>query len=443
MMSEPIPPQENSLAAEKVRSFPQTPGVYLMKDDAGRVIYVGKAKNLRARAGSYFLKAAAEDPRTAKLVQEIRDIDYLDAACEIDALLMEARLVKDILPKHNRDLRDDKSFPYLEIFTREDFPRVRFTREPKARGTKLYGPFTNPRALRGAIQLLQKTFKFRTCALDIDETDPRWRWFRPCLLASIGQCTAPCNLRISKDEYRKSIRRLQRFLEGGKNTLLAEIREEMATAAKELHFEEAARLRDEIEMLQSLDERGELETHVQPEVFPIDPKRGLAGLQKVLHLANRPRTIEGVDIAHTAGTETVAAVVQFIDGLPFKPGYRRMKIHGVDGPDDTASIHEAVARRFHHIQKEGETPPDILLIDGGRGQLNAALAALASLGINSQTVVALAKREELVYVQAAGEPLHLSRHAYSLRLLQYVRDEAHRFAQHYHHLLRKKSQLGQ
>jgi excinuclease ABC subunit C len=442
-MSEPIRPQDDSLAAEKVRSFPQTPGVYLMKDDAGRVIYVGKAKNLRARAGSYFLKAAAEDPRTAKLVQEIRDIDYLDAASEIDALLMEARLVKDILPKYNRDLRDDKSFPYLEIFTHEDFPRVRFTRQPKARGTKLYGPFTNPRALRGAIQLLQKTFKFRTCALDIEETDPRWRWFRPCLLASIGQCTAPCNLRISKEEYRKSIRRLQRFLEGGKNTLLAEIREEMATAAKELHFEEAAQLRDEIEMLESLDERGELETHVQPEVFPIDPKRGLAGLQKVLHLANRPRTIEGVDIAHTAGTETVAAVVQFIDGLPFKPGYRRMKIHGVDGPDDTASIHEAVARRFRHVQEECETPPDILLIDGGRGQLNAALAALAALGISSQTVVALAKREELVYVQAADEPLHLSRHAYSLRLLQYVRDEAHRFAQHYHHLLRKKSQLGQ
>ena len=154
----------------------------------------------------------------------------------------------------------------------------------------------------------------------------------------------------------------------------------MAAAAKELHFEEAARLRDEIEMLETLDDRGELETHVQPEVFPIDPKRGLAGLQKVLHLEQRPRTIEGIDIAHIAGTETVAAVVQFIDGLPFKPGYRRMKIRGVEGPDDTASIHEAVARRFQHIQTEGETPPDILLIDGGRGQLNAALAALASLG---------------------------------------------------------------
>ncbi len=442
-MAETPPPADNSLAAEKVRSFPPTPGVYLMKDEAGRVIYVGKAKNLRARAGSYFLKAAAEDPRTAKLVQEIRDIDYLDAESEIDALLMEARLVKDILPKFNRDLRDDKTFPYLEIFTHEDFPRVRFTREPKLRGTKLYGPFANPRGLRGAIQLLQKIFKFRTCTLDIDETDKRWRWFRPCLLASIDQCSAPCNLRISKEDYRKGIRRLQRFLDGDKSALLTEMREEMAAAAKDVHFEEAARLRDEIEMLESLDQRGELETHVQPEVFPIDPKRGLAGLQKVLHLEQRPRTIEGIDVAHTAGTETVAAVVQFIDGLPFKPGYRRMKIRGVDGPDDVASIHEAVLRRFQHIQQEGEPSPDILLVDGGKGQLHAALAALSSLGIDSQKAISLAKREELVFTPDAEEPLHLSRHSYSLRLLQYVRDEAHRFAQHYHHLLRRRSQLGE
>lgn len=436
-------PNDFSRAAEKVRAFPQTPGVYLMKDEAGRVIYVGKAKNLRARAGSYFLKAAAEDPRTAKLVLEIRDIDYLDADSEIDALLMEARLIKDILPKFNRDLRDDKTFPYLEIFTHEDFPRVRFTREPKARGTKLYGPFANPRGLRGAIQVLQKIFRFRTCSLDIDADSPRWRWFRPCLLHSIHQCTAPCNLRISKEDYRKGIRRLQGFLEGGRKRLLGEMREEMATASREMRFEEAARLRDEMQMLESLDDRGALETHVQPEVFPIDPKRGLAGLQKVLRLEQRPRTIEGIDIAHTAGTETVASIVQFIDGLPFKPGYRRMRIEGVEGPDDTASIHEAVVRRFRRLRDAHETPPDLLVIDGGRGQLNAALAALTSLAFPKQTVVSLAKREELVFLPDADDPLRLSRHSYALRLLQSVRDEAHRFAQHYHHLLRKKSQLGE
>ena len=442
-MSDTPQPDDNSLAAEKVRSFLHTPGVYLMKDAAGRVIYVGKAKDLRNRAGSYCLKAAAEDPRTARLVQEIRDIDYLEAESEVDALLVEARLIKDIQPKFNQDLKDDKTFPYLEIYTREEFPRVEITREPKAHGTKLYGPFANVRGLRGALQVLQKIFKFRTCSLDIREDDERWRWFRPCLLASIHQCTAPCALRISKEQYRKDIRRLQQFLEGKKQSLLEEMREEMAAVSKELRFEEAARLRDEIRLLETLDQRGELDKHVQPEVFPIDPKRGLAGLQKVLHLAERPRTIEGVDIAHLAGTETVASLVQFIDGMPFKPGYKRFRIRNVEGVDDFSSIYEVVARRFQRLQDEGQSFPDILLVDGGKGQLNAAMSAFTTLQIEPPTVISLAKREEEIFVTGADDPLRLSRHSYALRLLQYVRDEAHRFAQHYHHILRRKSTLGE
>ncbi len=436
-------PRDNSQAAEKVRSFPHTPGVYLMKDGAGRVIYVGKAKDLRSRAGSYFLKAAAEDRRTAQLVQEIRDIDFLEAESEVDALLMEARLIKDIQPKFNQDLKDDKTFPYLEIHTDEDFPRVAFTREPCARGTKLYGPFASAAGLRGAIQVLQKVFRFRTCTLDIDEGDERWRWFRPCLLASIHQCTAPCNLRISKEAYRKDIRRLEKFLEGKKHDLLDEMREEMTAAARELRFEEAARLRDEIHLLETLDERGELDTHVQPEVFHIDPKKGLAGLQRTLRLAQPPRVIEGGDIAHLAGAETVASLVQFIDGLPFKPGYRHYRIREVQGVDDFASIHEVVARRFHRLRDEGEVFPDVLLVDGGLGQLHAALAAFDALAIEPPMVISLAKREEEVFVMGSAEPLRLARHSYALRLLQYVRDEAHRFAQHYHHILRRKSTLGE
>jgi len=436
-------PVDNSAAAEKVRSFPHSPGVYLMKDSAGRVIYVGKAKDLRNRAGSYFLKAAADDQRTARLVREIRDVDFLEAESEVDALLMEARLIKDVQPKFNQDLKDDKTFPYLEISTDEDFPRVTFTREPRPRGTKLYGPFASAAGLRGAIQVLQKVFKFRTCSLDIDEGDPRWQWFRPCLLASIRQCTAPCNLRIAKEEYRKDIRRLQQFLEGKKRTLLEEMRQDMAVAAGELRFEEAARLRDEIQLLETLDQRGELDTHVQPEVFPVDPKKGLAGLQRVLRLESRPRVIEGVDIAHLAGRETVASLVQFIDGLPFKPGYKHFKIREVAGADDTASIHEVVARRFQRLRDEGDVVPDILLVDGGRGQLNAALAALALVEIRPPAVISLAKREEEVFVPDREEPLRLGRHSFALRLLQYVRDEAHRFAQHYHHILRRKSTLGE
>jgi excinuclease ABC subunit C len=430
-------------ALAKVREFPATPGVYLLKDTAGRVIYVGKAKNLRARASSYFLKAAADERRTAELVREIADIDFVACDSEVDALLMEARLVKDVRPKFNVDLKDDKTFPYLEIHVREDFPRVEFTREPKERGTKLYGPFASASGLRGAIQVLQKIFRFRTCSLDIEEGEEKWRWFRPCLLASIKQCTAPCNLRISKEDYRRDIHRLRLFLEGHKARVLKEMNEEMQAAAKELKFEKAARLRDEIRLLETLDERGELDTHAQPEVFYIDPKKGLAGLKRILHLPQPPRRIEGVDIAHLGGGETVASLVQFIDGLPFKPGYKRYKIRSVEGVDDFASIHEVVARRFKRLSDEGESFPDILLIDGGRGQLNAGLAAFRELKLTPPAVLALAKEEEEVYLMDRDEPLRLSRHAYALRLLQYVRDEAHRFAQHYHHILRRKSTLGE
>ena len=429
---------DRAAAAAKVKTFPQTPGVYLMKDAAGRVIYVGKAKNLRARAGSYFLKAAEQDRRTADLVQEIRDIDYLEADSEVDALLLESRLVKDVQPRFNSDLKDDKTFPYLQITTHEDYPRVEFTRTPKQKGVKLYGPFTSAGSLRGAIVVLQRIFKFRTCSLDIDADDDQWRWFRPCLLASIEQCTAPCNLRISKEEYRRDINRLKTFLDGGKKRLLEEMRQEMLAASAQLEFERAARLRDEIRLLETLDQRGDLEEHVQPEVFLVDPKKGLAGLEKVLGLPRPPRVIEGVDIAHLAGNETVASLVQFIDGLPFKPGYKRYRIKTVDGIDDFKSIHEVVSRRFSRLVREGAPLPDIFLVDGGKGQLSAAMDALESLGIVPPCVISLAKREEEVFLPGRSEPLRLSRDSYSLRLLEYVRDEAHRFAQHYHHLLRNK-----
>lgn len=433
----------NSPAARKVRSFPQTPGVYLMKDESGIVIYVGKAKNLRSRAGSYFLKGALEETRTATWVHEIADIDHLECDSEVDALLVESRLIKDIQPKHNKEQKDDKSFPYLQIITGEDFPRVELTRTPRTSGVKLYGPFASAGALRGAIQVLQKIFKFRTCSLDIQSNDDRWRWFRPCLLASIKQCTAPCNMRITKEEYRKDIKRLQMFMEGNKTRLIGSLKKEMQKASKELLFEQAAKLRDEITMLESLDERGELDTHAQPEVFYIDPQKGLSGLRQILKLPETPRTIEGVDIAHLGGGQTVASLVKFIDGLPFKPGYRRFKIKNVTGVDDFRSIHEVVSRRFQRLHDESDVFPDILLIDGGKGQLSSAVAAFESLGIEPPVLLSIAKKNEEIFRPGDSEPICLDRRSFGLRLLQYVRDEAHRFAQHYHHILRQKAQFDE
>lgn len=431
----------NTDPREKVRTFPTTPGVYLMKDSRGRVIYVGKAVNLRSRAASYFTKAAATDRRTADLVPEIAEIDYIESDSEVDALLLEARLIKDVQPRFNQELKDDKTFPYLEISIREDFPRVEFTRKPRDKGTKLYGPFTSAKKLRGTIAVLQKIFQFRTCSLDIDEGDQRWRWFRPCLLHSINQCTAPCNLSIGKDDYRQDINRLRMFLDGKKGKLLKELRQEMQAASRDLKYEKAARIRDEINALESLNLRGNLEEHAQPEVFYIDPKKGMAGLKKIFKLPELPRRIEGIDIAHLQGGETVASLVQFIDGLPFKHGYKRYKIRTVDGVDDFASIREVVSRRFRRLSQEGESFPDILLIDGGKGQLSSAMQALQAIDVVPPFTISLAKREEEVFVPGETEPRRLSKHSYGLRLLQYVRDESHRFAQHYHHILRRKSSL--
>lgn len=436
MDDERIPPRE------KVKTFPQGPGVYLMKDAEGRVIYVGKAVNLRNRAGSYFTRAAEIDRRTADLIPQIADIDFIEADSEVDALLMESRLIKDIQPRFNNMLKDDKTFPYLQITTGEDYPRVEFTRQPRTSGVKLYGPFTSAGKLRGTIAVLQKIFRFRTCELDIAEGDERWRWFRPCLLASINQCTAPCNLRISKDDYREDIRRLRLFLDGGKVRLLKELETQMLEASQQLKFEKAARLRDEIAALKNLNLRGNLEDHAQPEVFYIDPGKGLAGLRKVLKLSEVPRRIEGLDIAHLQGGETVASLVQFIDGLPFKHGYRKFKIKSVEGVDDFASMREVITRHFRRMSQEGESFPDLLLVDGGKGQLNAVMETFEAIGIRPPTTISLAKREEEVFLPGESEPLRLSRHSYALRLLQYVRDEAHRFAQHYHHQLRSKSVLG-
>ena len=228
------------------------------------------------------------------------------------------------------------------------------------------------------------------------------------------------------------------MLEGKKDRLIKRMEREMLAASEALNFEKARRIRDEITALENLDLRGDVEADMQPEVFPIDPKKGLAGLKKVLGLAKMPRTIEGMDIAHLSGQDTVASLVSFLDGLPFKPGYRRFKVKSVEGVDDFASMREVVTRRFRRLREEDEVFPDILLIDGGKGQLNAALDAFENLGIAPPCLISLAKQEEEIFRPGEAESIKLSKHSAALRLLQYVRDEAHRFAQHYHHMLRRK-----
>lgn len=437
---------------ERICRFPLTPGVYLMKDPEGRVLYIGKARSLRPRVASYFQDSAdllaTRGPEIAHMASLVTDIDFLECETEVDALLTENRLIKDTQPTFNERLKDDKSFPYLEITTGDDFPAVWVTRKPRLKGSKLLGPFINPAGVRDAVNALQRVFKFRTCELDIREDDEKRRFFRPCLLHSINQCTAPCADLISREAYREDIKRLIKLLNSKRSVLLRQMTAEMEAAAQEKRYEDAAVLRDRIKAIQSLALSGDVDEHVQPEVFYVDPAEGLSKLQKLLDLPAPPRIIEGIDIATLQGDESVGSLVCFIDGRPFKNGYRRFKIASVAGVDDYAMIREVIARRYRYAAIAEELFPDLILIDGGLGQLHAALEAFEHMqraveaeggkAVRPAMVVSLAKREELIYVQAKAAPLRLARNNEALRLLQQVRDEAHRFAQHYHHILRRK-----
>ena len=427
---------------EGIADFPKQPGVYLMKDRQGVVLYIGKAKDLRARVGSYFQDSAdllnTRGPEIARMVATVADIDVLECDTEVDALLQESRLIKDIQPQFNVQLKDDKTFPYLEITTGDDFPGVFVTRSPRLKGSKLYGPFVSPQGLRDAVNALQKVFKYRTCELDIRVDDDSRRFFRPCLLHAINQCTAPCADLISKEDYRKDIDRLKKFLASKRSTVLRQMKHEMEEAAGGQRYEEAGVLRDRIKAIESLALVGDTETDVQPEVFFVDPREGLEKLADLLELENPPRRIECIDIANLQGEESVGSVVCFIDGKPFKSGYKRFRINSVDGQDDYAMIKEVVRRRYRYAADGEELYPDVIQIDGGLGQLHAALEALGELDIQPPMVIALAKREEEVYIQAKAKPVRLRRNNPALRILQFARDEAHRFAQHYHHILRRK-----
>jgi len=434
---------------KKSAELPTSPGVYLFKDAAGVALYVGKAKSLRSRVASYFQPsaglAATRGPEIALMIDElVADIDFLECDSEVDALLRENRLIKDVQPRFNERLRDDKSFPYLQIATAEDFPRVSITRQPQSEGVKLYGPFVSVAELRAAVPLMQRVFKFRTCKLEIaddEESLPARRRFRPCILHNIRQCTAPCAAVVIKADYAQQIRHLRHFLESKGSQVRRELAGQMKAASDALEFERAAELRDELRALEGLQKRGLVGEHEQPEVFFIDPAEGLARLAAVLGLPAAPRSIEGIDIAHLSGGESCGAMVCFIDGKPLKSAYRRYRIKTHRRNDDYASIREVVWRRYKYAGMDRELFPDVILIDGGKGQLEAAYSAFDELEFRPPVLAAIAKKEETVFVHGRDEPVRLPRRDPALRLLQAVRDEAHRFAQHYHHILRRKATL--
>ena len=432
----------NETLLEKARSLSEGPGVYIMHDREGVEIYVGKAKNLRRRVSSYFQKRDRQAKDLA-LVENIADFEFVETDSELEAFLLESRLIKDLQPRYNVLLKNNDAYPFIEITWGEDFPRVHTAWRKENPDSRYYGPFVGAGDIKAAIAALQRIFRFRSCQREMDSRNPRHFRQRGCLNYHLKRCAGVCTGRVDKEEYRRRVSGLCRFLSGQKKDLIEDLRQDMERAAKELRFEDAASLRDLVDSLMTLNEHPGIDESLAPFNPQTEPEKGLEALKEALGLDELPKRIEGIDIANLMGKEVVGSLVNFLDGVPFKEGYRRYRIKTVDGQDDFASIAEVVRRRYGKMVETGEELPDIVLIDGGKGQLGAAAAAMREVGAKPKILMSLAKQEETPFLAGRPDPLPLSRRNAGLKLLMHVRDESHRFAQHYHHILRRKAMFGE
>ncbi len=401
---------------EQITALPDHPGVYIMKDAQGAVVYVGKAKSLKKRVVSYLGRDLAA--KTMALMSRVADIEYRLTASEGFALLLEASLIHQYKPKYNISLRDDKSFPLVKI-TREAFPLICVTRKKEADGARYFGPYVNAGLLREALQTIRRHFPFRSC-----RKLPR----QACMYYRIGLSPAPCIGKITQSEYGRTVKNIIMILEGKTEALIRNLSGAMHRLAGEKRFEQAAVLRDKILALASL----------RHEYRP--PEEQIHALKDALGLINPPERIEAFDVSNLSGQQAAAAMVSFYKGRPDKNHYRRFKIKTISRVDDYAMLREAVRRRYTRVLAERLTLPDLILVDGGKGHLAAARGELRALGINV-CVIGLAKEHERVYLADRGQPLKLASDSGALQLIRYIRDEAHRFAVKYHHLLRRKKLL--
>lgn len=546
---------------ERIASFPERPGVYIMKDKRGKVIYVGKAVSLKHRVRSYFQSSKNLPIKVASMVPRIEDIEYIVTDSEVEALILECNLIKFHRPKYNILLRDDKQYPYIKITLNEKFPRLLVVRRVKKDGARYFGPYANAGAMREAIDVIRKIFPIRSCKKDLSQVPLKER---PCLNFHIKRCLAPCQANIIENDYNDIIRNIIMFLEGKQQTLIDRLREKMEKAAENLDFEWAAVLRNQILALEKVLEKQKIvsadmsdkdviamargfdivcaqvffvregklverepfilkntegverkeilasfikqfydsasfiprEIIVEEEIedLPIIeewltqkkgskvsitiPRRGekkklaemvaenardfldhresienrermknrkaMEELKTYLNLEDLPRRIEAFDISNTQGTELVASMVVFEEGSPKKEDYRKFKIKTVEGPNDFESMKEAVSRRFKRALEGDEKfkdLPDLLLIDGGKGQLKYAREALRELNLEYIPTIGLAKEFEHIFVEGKDDPIILPRDSEALYLVQRVRDEAHRFAITFHRQLRDKRNL--
>lgn len=426
----------------KLSDLPHKPGIYLMKDRFGTVIYVGKARDLRKRVSQYFHPARRHgwDLKLQALLDSVHDFDVHIVKSEPEALLLEGKLIKEFQPRYNISFRDDKRFLLLKINLNDPIPRFTLTRLKQDDGARYFGPFAHSAALRSTLSLMRRKFNLRGCR----PLTPTEQDYKHCLYANLKFCTAPCIGNVTREQYLLQVNAACLFLAGQSDEMEQQLELEMKKAAAALNFEKAAQLRDALADLRRTTQKTQKFERI-PYTLPvaIDSTRDLLELATALQLPAPPDRIEGFDISNISGTYAVASMVSFRNGRPDRSNYRRFRIKTVTGQDDFASMAETIRRRYSRVLKESDPSspvplPDLILIDGGKGQLNAACAELARLNLSRIPIIGLAKEFEEIYQPGQSDPLRLSHDTGALKLLQRVRDESHRFANTYNAQLRLK-----
>lgn len=432
------------------KTLPDSPGVYLFKNKAGRVLYVGKAKNLSARVKTYFQRPQELEPHKQLMMPQVARVDYLTTDSEIAALLLEANLIKKKRPKYNILLKDDKSYKYIKIDYSVDFPKIYFVRQPQPaarhrtnRPRDIYfGPFADGYAANQALELMRPVFQWRSCDRDLSYDDSKF-YRQPCLYYHIKLCRAPCLHLISRADYERLISDAVQFLRGRSSDLIKKLETEMAQLSRRRLYEQAALKRDQIGHLkkitsqrQSLAARTEQTATDWLAQQTLDPAAAWRELCQVISLPAGAARLEAYDISNIQGTAATGSLVVFNNGRPRSSEYRRFAIRGKTTPDDVSMMGEMLTRRFRHLGKNWPAP-DLILVDGGKPQLNLAHRLLKTLRLKIP-VISLAKREEEIFIPERAQPIKLPRANPARLLLQQIRDEAHRFAIAYHVNLRRK-----
>jgi len=425
-----------------LRDMPHKPGVYVMRDRLSHVIYVGKARDLRKRVGSYFMpsRQSSADLKTRALIDSVWNLEYHVVRSDAEAVLFEGRLIKEFRPKYNISFKDDKRFLLVRINLKDPMPRFTLTRLRKEDGSKYFGPFADARAVRSTIEAMTRRFGLRSCRpLEPGESD-----FKHCLDHVIKNCCAPCVGRISREGYLERVNEACEFLDGQSREMLENIELDMKAAAEKMDFEKAAQLRNLLADLKATTRqmvrftRKSLPTTIHPEA-------DMSALRDALSLPELPIIMECFDISNISSAHIVASMVRFRNGVPDRSNYRTYRIKEITHQDDFASMAEVVRRRYGRVLREGESEapnatlmPHLIIVDGGRGQLSSACAELARLGLQHVPIIGLAKEFEEIHRPSHPLPVRLPEDSGALRLLQRIRDEAHRTANGYHSLLLKK-----